>query len=149
MLNAVTIVKEPLRRMLGTMATEGGEDHHASRGRVLVVDSERAICALVTSVLEDIGYSVVCCATAAEAMRIAREGNIACALIEMMLPDGWGTDAADDIARVKVPVILMSGHPEGVKRGAGRHAFLQKPFGVQELLRAVVDQVVADGLRES
>ncbi|HZB92003.1 MAG TPA: response regulator [Stellaceae bacterium] len=115
----------------------------------MIADSERAICAFVASVLEDIGYRVVCCATAAEAMHIARQGNIACALIEMMLPDGWGTNAADDIAGANVPVILMSGHPEGLKRSrASRHVFLQKPFGVQELLRAVVDQVVADGLRE-
>jgi DNA-binding NtrC family response regulator len=121
-----------------------------SRNCVLVVDGEHAICSFVTSVLDDIGYSVVCAASGAEARRMARRPDILCALIEVVLPDGWGDDVAADVARLSIPAILMSGHPEGVQRGrTSRFVFMRKPFGVQDLIRAILDQALAGLSRQS
>lgn len=117
------------------------------RKRVLLVDNEHAICAFVSSVLEDIGYSVVCAASRGEARLAASRNEFACALIEMMLPDGSGEELAEDMARLGVPVIVMSGHPDGIKSGrASRHTFLQKPFSVAGLVRVIVDQTVDDSI---
>ena len=126
----------------------GGKNSDPARGsprRVLVVDREHAICDLVTSVLEDMGYSVSCAVTALEARDLARRDTFHCALIEVILPDATGEGLADDLSALGIPATLMSGHPEGVKRGrSSRYAFLQKPFGVRDLVRTVVDQIVGD-----
>jgi two-component system, OmpR family, response regulator len=131
-----------------------GQEDSGARGeerkRLLVVDGEHAICAFVTAVLEDIGYAVSGAATGREARTIAARGGIACALVEIMLPDGSGENLAEDMARLGIPVILTSGHPDGVRSGStSRHTFLQKPFSVASLVRVVVDQAVDEAIQRS
>jgi DNA-binding NtrC family response regulator len=131
---------------MGTGQKDSGT-REGERKRLLLVDGEHAICAFVSAVLEDIGYTVSCAAGGREARTIAAAGGIACALIEIMLPDGSGEDLAEDMARLGIPVILMSGHPEGVRSGStSRHTFLQKPFSVASLVRVVVDQAVDEAI---
>ena len=56
-----------------------------------------------------------------------------------------GSEAfAAEIAESGIPVVLTSGHPEGMARGrATGYAFLQKPFTVKELRRLTLDIVGA------
>jgi DNA-binding response OmpR family regulator len=130
---------------MGTGQDDGAGEE--GRKRLLLVDGEHAICAFVSSVLEDIGYAVACAASGREARAIAAAGGLTCALVEVMLPDGSGAALADDLTRLGIPVILMSGHPDGIKTGgAGRHTFLQKPFSVASLVRVVVDQAVDEAI---
>lgn len=129
------------------MATGDGDTIEGGRKRVLVVDGEHAICAFVSSVLEDMGYAVVCAANGREARRSAIQGPVMCALVEVILPDESGEDVAEGLIRLGIRAILMSGHPEGVERGrTSRYTFLQKPFSVAGLVRVIVDQTVDDAI---
>lgn len=113
--------------------------------RVLVVDSEWAICEFIGSVLGDVGVEVLCALTAAEARKLIGGGKpFGLAFIAVLLPDEPGEAFAAEIAESGTPVVLTSGHPEGMARGrATGYAFLQKPFTVKELLRLTLDIVGA------
>jgi DNA-binding response OmpR family regulator len=108
----------------------------------LVVDREPAICQFVGAVFEDIGVSVTCAATAAEARRIARRRRFHLALIAVVLPDAAGDALAAEFVARAVPVILISGHPDGIRRGlASGLPFLRKPFPPKDLLRYARDHI--------
>jgi DNA-binding NtrC family response regulator len=117
------------------------DDHGETRRRVLVVDSEWAICEFASAVLADVGVDVSCALTAAEARRIIADGAlVGLVFIAVVLPDEPGETLAAFMAESGIPVVLMSGHPEGIARGrASGYAFLEKPFTVKTLLRLVMD----------
>lgn len=113
------------------------------RRHALVVDREEAICQFVRAVLDDIGVDVSC-ATSAEAARrlLRRRRRFHLALIAVILPDEMGEALAPEFAARAVPVVLISGHPEGIRRGpASGFPFLPKPFRAKDLLRLTLDHI--------
>ena len=114
--------------------------HHA-----LVVDREEAICQFVRSVLEDIGVDVTCAADAAAARALLRRRRrFHLAFIAVILPDDAGEAVAAELAARDVPVVLISGHPEGIRRGpASGFPFLRKPCRAKDLLRLTLDNIAA------
>jgi DNA-binding response OmpR family regulator len=117
--------------------------HHA-----LVVDREEAICQFVGAVLEDIGVDVTCAASASAARAmLRRRRRFHLAFVAVVLPDEPGEALAAELARRAVPVVLISGHPEGIRRGAASGLpFLRKPFRAKELLRLTLDNIAAADL---
>jgi CheY-like chemotaxis protein len=109
----------------------------------LVVDREEAICQLIRAVLEDIGVDVTCAAGAAATRALLRRGRrFHLAFIAVILPDESGEALAAELAARSVPVVLISGHPEGIRRGPGSgFPFLRKPFRPKELLRLALDNI--------
>lgn len=86
------------------------------------------------------GFEVVTAASAAEALRIARDnGDIRSAVIDVVLPDGNGVTLAAQLERIRpsLSVVLMSGHlPASLDLPQGSR-FLQKPFTEQALVAAL------------
>ena len=113
------------------------------RRRVLVVDREEAICQFVRAVLEDIGVDVTCAAGGAAARTLLRRRRrFHLALIAVILPDEKGEALAAELAARAVPVVLISGHPDGIRRGpASGFPFLRKPFRAKDLLRLTLDHI--------
>jgi CheY-like chemotaxis protein len=110
---------------------------------VLVVDREEAICQFIRAVLEDVGVDVTCAVSGAAARTLLRgRRRFHLALIAVILPDETGEALAAELAARAVPVVLISGHPEGIRRGpASGFPFLRKPFGVKDLLRVTLDHI--------
>jgi two-component system phosphate regulon response regulator OmpR len=107
-----------------------------------VVDREEAICQLVAAAFEDIGVDVTCARTAAAARTLLRRRRFHLALIAVVLPDAEGDAMAVEFAARAVPVILISGHPDGIRRGLDSgFPFLRKPFPPKELLRFARDYI--------
>lgn len=115
---------------------------------VLVVDDDSATRNLITLVLREGGYGVLEAADSRTAVDLHQRnpGKIDLLLTDVFLPGGpGGCELAADIRRSKpeLPVLFMSGF--GVElndfegRAAGASQFLQKPFGIEELLRRVQD----------
>jgi CheY-like chemotaxis protein len=116
------------------------------RRHALVVDREEAICLFVRAVLEDIGVDVTYAAGGAAARRLLRRRRrFHLAFVAIILPDEAGEALAAELAARAVPVVLISGHPDGIQRGpATGFPFLRKPFRAKELLRLTLEHI-ADG----
>jgi len=115
------------------------------RRHALVVDREEAICQFVRAVLEDVGVDVTCAASGTAARTLLRRRRrFHLAFIAVILPDEMGEAVAAEFAARAVPVVLISGHPEGIRRGpASGFPFLRKPFRAKDLLRLTLDHLVA------
>jgi DNA-binding NtrC family response regulator len=110
--------------------------------RVLVVDPDFQIRDVLQSGLEDIGLEVVCARSGAEAREHLARETYDLAVVAVMLADEPGESLADFIAGVGTQIILISGHPDGIRRGeAAVYDFLAKPFSIKQALRLVLDKL--------
>lgn len=114
----------------------------APRERLLIADDERPIRRFVRLALESHRFRVVEAGSVREALAQVSTYAPALVLLDLGLPDGDGFDV---IARVRafstMPIIVVSarGAEETKVRAldAGANDFLQKPFGLPELLARV------------
>jgi CheY-like chemotaxis protein len=106
---------------------------------VLVVDDENDIREAVSEVLADEGYEVLSAGDGAEALVQAREHHPSVVLLDLMMPgmNGWEFRAAQkgDPSLSGIPVIVLSAL--GRVSGLDADGYLQKPFELDDLLRAV------------
>lgn len=115
-----------------------------STSRVLVVDDEADIRALISDILTDEGYQVTVAANAAEA-RSARDGaDFELVLLDIWMPDTDGITLLREWSErgaTSCPVVIMSGHGtvdtavEATRLGA--LDFVEKPLSIAKLLRTV------------
>ncbi|MDQ6828201.1 MAG: response regulator, partial [Gemmatimonadota bacterium] len=115
-------------------APTGGE-------RVLVVDDEPDIVALVAYHLAKAGYRVSTAATGAEALRAAREERPALVVLDLMLPEMSGFEVLQQLragdATRELAVLMLTARrdePDRIKGlSLGADDYLAKPFSPQEL----------------
>jgi two-component system, cell cycle sensor histidine kinase and response regulator CckA len=129
----------------GAAAPEIAPQVHQAVRRVLVVDDESSVRETMARMLRSEGYEVHVASTLAEARRILGDKGIAldAMLADVVLGDERGTDLIEDCRRnrPRVRVVVMSGYtPDAgasqTLTGSGA-AFLSKPFGRDDLFRAV------------
>jgi DNA-binding response OmpR family regulator len=110
----------------------------AVRARILVVDDEPEIKELVAEVLESRGYAVATVASAEEALEAMLLAPFDLVISDLHLAGSSGATLAEDIARefpaLARRVILLTGDASTLD---GAVPYLQKPFGMDEILRAV------------
>jgi CheY-like chemotaxis protein len=118
---------------------------------ILLVDDEDRVLDVGTKVLKRLGYTVLEARDGKEAIEIYKENKdkIALVLLDMVMPRMGGGEAYDRMKEInpKVKVLLSSGYDldseakEILARGC--NAFIQKPFGMQELsqnIREILDK---------
>ena len=149
-LGAGTTVSLYLPRTLKGLAPAGaGRDDFSSpptpaepQGRVLLVEDEDSVAALVGEMLQELGYQVTRAPTAAIALRMLdRESDLALVLSDMVMPGRLnGMDLAREIARRRpeLPVILTTGFSEAAlaAREEGLR-LLMKPYRMDALAAAL------------
>ncbi|WP_158269674.1 response regulator [Desulfonatronum sp. SC1] len=114
---------------------------------ILVVDDEEMVRDLSVEALGHLGYAVITANDGVEAIRVFQEHHqrIACVLLDMMMPNMDGVTAFTELRKIApdVPVVLCSGYSsqEVEQRFAADRpgAFLQKPFSIEALRRAILD----------
>ncbi|HOX04882.1 MAG TPA: PocR ligand-binding domain-containing protein [Planctomycetota bacterium] len=121
---------------------------------ILLLEDEPSVCQLLTDELQELGYMVLPCRTAGDAIRKAeaREGPVDLLLSDVVLPGVSGPTLVKmlkDRGKVK-RVLFMSGHAEKhiVQRGilADGVDFIGKPFTAEALaakIREVLDRKTA------
>jgi two-component system, OmpR family, KDP operon response regulator KdpE len=120
--------------------------------RVLVVDDEPQILRALRTTLRGAGYTVDAAATATEALTTAAAQPPEAVILDLILPDGNGTDVTRDLrAWSDAPVIVLSAVGEERQKiaalDAGADDYVTKPFSVDELLarlRAVLRRRTAE-----
>lgn len=112
--------------------------------RILVVDDEPDICALVSDILTDEGFSVTAAETAAIARQQVMEEQHDLILLDIWMPDEDGISLLKDWKEnhaLKCPVIVMSGHGtvdtavEATRLGA--FGFIEKPLTTAKLITSI------------
>jgi two-component system, OmpR family, phosphate regulon response regulator PhoB len=124
--------------------------------RVLVVDDEPDIVALVTYHLAKAGYRVSTAATGPDALRAAREERPALIVLDLMLPGMSGLDVLEKLrahdATRETAVLMLTARKEEPDRirglTLGADDYLTKPFSPAELVLrvgAILRRVSAGG----
>jgi two-component system, OmpR family, KDP operon response regulator KdpE len=107
--------------------------------RILVVDDESQILRALQTSLQGAGYEVEVAATAEEALTSAATRLPDGVILDLMLPDGSGTDVCRELRRwTNVPILVLSAvgdeHEKVAALDAGADDYVTKPFGIDELL---------------
>ena len=116
-----------------------------SASRVLVVDDEPDIAALVVYHLAKAGYRVATAATGGDAVSAARAEQPAIILLDLMLPGMSGYEVLEtlraDPETANIPVLMLTARREEQDRvrglSLGADDYVTKPFSPQELVLRV------------
>jgi DNA-binding NtrC family response regulator len=115
--------------------------------RILVVDDDESIRKVLSTILEEEGYSVDTAKNGKEAINKTSRKFYDLALIDIRLPDVQGTELLTKIKDTtpKMRKIIITGYPslqnavEALNRGAD--AYVMKPFDMEKVLKTVKIQL--------
>jgi two-component system, OmpR family, KDP operon response regulator KdpE len=124
-----------------------------SGARVLVVDDEPQILRALRTSLRGAGYEVDTAETAEGALAAAAMRPPEAVVLDLVLPDGSGTDVARELRSwSSAPIIVLSAVGEEREKvaalDAGADDYVTKPVGIDELLarlRAVLRRTAPSG----
>lgn len=111
--------------------------------KILVVEDDEAISAIIETILKMSGFDVEIFANAKEFSTHLESFEPELILLDIRLPDGDGTELCKSVklneATKKIPVILMSAHVNSTDmiRDAGADSFISKPFDIDNLVEEV------------
>lgn len=116
-------------------------------GVVLVVDDDALVRDVVRRGLEATGFQVIVCVdgySAVDAFQ-ARGNEVDVVLLDLTMPGMDGHETLRALRRLddEIPVVIMSGHSEKNvfdEFGKGTLGFLQKPFRLDDLSKAIFEQ---------
>ena len=116
---------------------------------VFVVDDDARVREALSSLLGSAGLEVALFASATEFLKAEKPDSPACLVLDLELPDIHGLELQKELSeREAPPIVFITGHgdiPSSVKAmKAGAVEFLSKPFGDEELLRAIDSAIVLD-----
>ena len=114
---------------------------------ILVIDDDAEVREATTRILEKGGFTVISGATAAEAVSLTRQHRPDLLVLDVMLPDGSGVDAAKTVKQEPglsdVFVVLASGtrispeeQAEGLSKGLA-DGYIARPFSQVEFLARI------------
>jgi two-component system, chemotaxis family, chemotaxis protein CheY len=119
---------------------------------ILIVDDDADMRLYLRGCLRGLGLAagpVLDAADGVEALQRVRADGIGLVISDVVLPrmDGMALRQAirDDSVHAHLPVLLISGEPEGAFLNGPDDAFLAKPFNARELLAAVRCLMNLDG----
>src|SRR5213076_2826924 len=107
--------------------------------RILVVDDEPQILRALQTNLRGAGYDVVTAANAEDALAEAAMRPPDAVILDLVLPDGRGTDVATELRRwSSAPILVLSAVGDEQEKvaalDAGADDYVTKPFSINELL---------------
>ncbi len=113
---------------------------------VLVCDDDRAIVDSVEIYLRAEGYSVLCAYNGKEAVEKAKNNEVHCIVMDIMMPVMDGIKATMSIReKSNVPIIFLSAKSEDTDKiaglGFGADDYVTKPFNPLELLARIKSQI--------
>src|SRR5687768_961624 len=140
------IILSRVQRLRGEIGLRASIEKAPQAGeRILVVDDEPDIIALVAYHLARSGYRVSTAATGTEALQAARDEQPALVVLDLMLPELSGFEVLErlraDKAMADTPVLMLTARRDEPDRvqglSLGADDYLVKPFSPQELVLRV------------
>ena len=110
--------------------------------RILIVDDEKELAALIAEMLRGCGFEADTADTAEGAFSLLTDKSYHLILLDINLPDGTGFDICQELRKVSgVPVIFASARTSEDDRIAsfdiGGDGYIQKPYSMKELLSRI------------
>jgi DNA-binding response OmpR family regulator len=126
------------------------DDRRVAPARVLIVDDDPDIRALITYRLTASGYDVIAADDGEAGLAAAREHAPDLVLVDWMMPRLTGVELCTrlraDPATAGIPVVLLTARTDDVAMRGGREAgvdeYITKPFSPREL-SARVDEILS------
>ena len=114
----------------------------AVKGKVLIVEDDRAICNFIRRVLEANGFEALIVNTGREAISLLASHCPDVVILDLGLPDMDGMDVLADLRRWSLmPVVVVSARTDEREKvralDAGADDYITKPFGTSELLARI------------
>ena len=115
----------------------------AQAARILIVDDDPVVGAVVAQLLQSLGYAPSCCSSAAEALAQLKGGNFDVILTDFRMPKMTGVELAQEAKKCNafVPVILMTGYASTMEANEMElgeiNRVLQKPIALPHLELAI------------
>lgn len=114
----------------------------AVRGKVLIIEDDRAICNFMKRVLEANGYESLIVSTGREAISLLASHCPDVVILDLGLPDMDGMEVLKDLRRWSLmPVVVVSARTDEREKvsalDAGADDYITKPFGTSELLARI------------
>ncbi len=121
---------------------EGGEKNRRQRiARILVIDDDQHMIAIMQRVLRREGFEMLSAASAEEGLQLARQTQPEVIVLDIMLPDrdGWAVlkalKADPTISHIPVIILTMgSGEGEEIGFALGASHYMRKPLDKETLL---------------
>jgi two-component system response regulator FixJ len=110
---------------------------------VFLVDDDDAVRDALAMSLRAAGHPVAAFGSAQQFLNASRRGRVGCIVVDMDLPEGgaMGLLRTLAVAQIILPAIIMSRRLRRIRAADGlpseRIVFLEKPFGIDELLRLI------------
>jgi len=116
---------------------------------VFVVDDDYRVREALSSLIASVGLRVTAYGSAAEFLEADKPDQPACLVLDLELPGPSGLDLQRELANGSgPPIIFITGHgdiPSSVRAmKAGAIEFLPKPFGDEDLLKAIDAAIALD-----
>jgi DNA-binding response OmpR family regulator len=125
------------------------EHSRAATARIIIIDDDVELCALLRPFLAAEGFDTECCNAPTDGVRAAQSGSYDLILLDVMMPDMSGFEALRRIrAYSRTPVLMLTARGDtqdrvlGLEMGADD--YLPKPFDPPELaarVRAILRRV--------
>jgi CheY-like chemotaxis protein len=111
--------------------------------RILVVDDDQPILALMKSLLREFQFEALTASSGAEALEIAQRETLDLILLDISMPEMSGEETIHALRAIPairdVPIVIVSGHalPQSEIERLGANGAIQKPFDVPDLIRDI------------
>lgn len=102
--------------------------------RILVIDDEPAICAMVERIVASLGYAVTVATNARAGLEAVRRENFAAAIVDLCIPDVGGFEAIRAL-RARAPEMRMIALSELSSESPGTPDFLGMASNLQGVAR--------------
>jgi|GEM_PF-642832 len=116
------------------------------QARVLILEDEEMIADIISDTVEELGHTVIGVASnERSAVELARTMEPELVLADVRLRGGSGERAVEAIrGKGRVPVIYITGYPDGVKADGADEYVMAKPFRVEDL-KQTISRALKDG----
>lgn len=124
-------------------------DRLPARGEVFVVDDDPAIRKMLSIILSDAGFEVICFADGAALLAVAKSRSPACILLDVFIPGSSGLNilTALQAENYPAPIYMISGQGDiamAVKAiRAGALDFIEKPFRGSDIIARINEGIAA------
>lgn len=143
-----TVYLRSTREMVCSQDSIGAPEEYSGSETILVADDIPEQLKLAKSMLQSVGYKVITVSCGEKAVAYIKENPVDLVVLDMIMPGGWdGLETYQNIIKYasEQKLIITSGYSASERvsevQNLGGGEYVQKPFSMQTLLKAVRDEL--------